>query len=277
MRMVTDALKFHSVENLYSQPLKEGKQFQPRGELRLVVVSTTQRNTGPNEIREAMMHMLNTTGDETFHTLISEQVLPRAFYSRSISVVTEGNYLFVFGVDPEYWREIAVRFDVKTNTWLDLKPPPYDASTCTTATLLKGKIYLLGGLRVAKGSENNTLNPKNFSASLSQYSIETNSWSKLQNLPTPVTLHSSASYENCVFCAGGYTMDLSPTDRLYAYDVVGKIWLSKSSMNFKRAVFSLEVLGPKLVACGGRGALNVEIYDIADDQWTPDSKWGSTA
>ena len=268
MKMVREALRFHTAENLYSQPLKEGKQFQPRGEQNLVPIQNVRRNTESGVVRVTRMHMLNTTGDEPFHTLVSEQVLPRAFYCRSISVVTKGNYLFMFGVDPEYWRETAVRFDVKTNAWLDLKPPPYDASTFTTAALLKGKIYLIGGMRVAKGSENNTLNPSSFSASFLQYSIETNSWSKLQNLPTPVTLHSSASYENYVFCAGGYTIHVSPTDRLYAYDVVGKIWLSKSSMNFKRAVFSLEALGPKLVACGGRGALNVEIYDIADDQWT---------
>ena len=37
-------------------------------------------------------------------------------------------------------------------------------------------------------------------------------------------------------------------------------------MNNNRGHFSLEALGEKLVACGGEK--NVEIYDIADDQWT---------
>ena len=39
-------------------------------------------------------------------------------------------------------------------------------------------------------------------------------------------------------------------------------------MNYERATFSLEALGAKLVACGGVRSPNVEIYNIADDQWT---------
>ena len=267
MMMVREALRFHSAENLFLQPQKKGKQFQPRGELTLVVISSEKINKKPTVMRETKIRILNATGHEPFHTLISEQVLPRAFYSRSISVVTQGNYLFIFGSDAEYIRPIAVRFDVKTNTWLDLKPPPYDATTYTPATLLKGKIYLLGGMHVIKGSVN-PLDASNPSACASQYSIETNSWLKLQNLPKPLARHSAASYENYVFCAGGINVDKHHTNTLHAYDVVGKIWLSKAPMNYERATFSLEALRAKLVACGGVRSPNVEIYNIADDQWT---------
>ena len=68
-------------------------------------------------------------------------------------------------------------------------------------------------------------------------------------------------------------MDTNPTDRFYAFDTMGKIWLSKASMNSKRAMFGLEVLGAKPVACGGAGMESVEIYDIADDQWTLIQNW----
>ena len=154
MMMVREALRFHSTENLYSQPLKEGKHFQPRGEQNLVLIQNVSRNTESDMVRETRMHMLNTAGDEPFRTQISEHVLPRRLYRGSTFVVTKGNYLFMFETDAEYVRPMATRFDVKTNTWLDLKPPPYDASVRTAAALLKGRIYLLGGKYITKGSVN---------------------------------------------------------------------------------------------------------------------------
>ena len=267
MRMVTEALRFHSAENLYSQPLKEGKQFQPRGEQKLVVPGTTSRNTGSTVIQKTRMHMLNVKGDEPFQTQFSEQVLARAISSGSFAMVTKGNYLFMFGADAEYFRPIAQCFDARTNTWLDLKPPPIEACANTAAALLNRKIYLLGGRQLSKGNEN-IVNPSDCSAAAFEYSIETNSWSKLQNLPKPVAFHAAASRGNYVFCAGGLVGDKTTSDRLYAYDVVGKILLSKASMNSSRASFSLEVVRAKLVACGGRNTPNVEFYEVADDQWT---------
>ena len=58
------------------------------------------------------------------------------------------------------------------------------------------------------------------------------------------------------------------SDKLDAFDTVGKIWLTKASMTNRRARFSMEAVGAKLVACGGKHSPDVEIYDIADDQWT---------
>ena len=39
-------------------------------------------------------------------------------------------------------------------------------------------------------------------------------------------------------------------------------------MIHERAEFSLEAVGAKLAACGGAGSSNVEIFDIAGNQWT---------
>ena len=80
MMMVREALKFHSAENLFLQPQKKGKQFQPRGELKLVVIRNVKRNTDSGAVTETEMHILNATGDEPFQTQFSEQSLPRAFY-----------------------------------------------------------------------------------------------------------------------------------------------------------------------------------------------------
>ena len=114
----------------------------------------------------------------------------------------------------------------------------------------------------------NLTSPVNLLASVLQYSIETNSWSEQENLPKALAFHSTASHGNFVFCAGGCSQDSKDTDNVYAFDVVGKIWLTKSSMNCKIAVFSMEAVDAKLIACGGMRTPNVEIYNIASDQWT---------
>ena len=264
MNMVKEAIQFHG--NLFVQPLQEGKQFQARGEEMLALVYCKGRRVEQSfEIEETKMHMIKVTGSKPFQTEFSEQELPMEPFSmavsrRSLSLVTKGKYLFLFGADAKYSRAVAQRFDVRTGKWMDLKPPPLKASEGTTATLMKGSVYLCGG--------QNLTSPVNLLASVLQYSIETNSWSEERNLPKPTAFHSAVSHGNYVFCAGGRSQDSKETDKVYAFDVVGKIWLSRASMNCKRVVFSMEAISAKLVACGGIRSPNVEIYNIANDQWT---------
>ena len=59
-------------------------------------------------------------------------------YPLSLCVVTKGNYLFLFGADAKYFRPMAVRFDVKTNTWLDLK-------TATIQGVCRDSCYFIEG------------------------------------------------------------------------------------------------------------------------------------
>ena len=266
MKMVTEAMRFHNDDNIFLQPLQEGKQFQPRGEKMLALIYGTV--TGSGAIGETRLYMINGTDGKPFHNLFSVQPLPMILHPRSLSLLQKGNYLFLFGVDIEYCRPVAARFDVKTNTWLDLKPPPYKASIGMAATLLESNIYLLGGMCITNQSQNPypPINSSDLVTYFSQYSIETNSWSKLENLPKPLVYHCASSHGNYVFCAGGYSVN--PTDQLYAFDVVGGIWLTKAAMKKRRAQFSMQVVGAKLAAYGGAHSPNVEIYNIADDQWT---------
>ena len=270
MRMVREGLWFHSNDNIFLQPLQEGKQFQPRGEEMLALVRSTGRRTGQSyTVGKTELHMIRGTDSMPFHARYSHQVLPMKLLLGSVSLVTKGSYLFVFGIetDVEHLRPVAVRFDVRKNTSLYLKPLPYKASWHMASALLNNNVYIMGGRHISRNSQN-LYNVGNMSVSASQYSIETNSWSQLEDLPKPLRCHSAASYGNYVFCAGGFSVDKNSTDKLYAYDVVGKIWLSKASMIHQRAEFSLEAVGAKLVACGDEHSSSVEIYDIADNQWT---------
>ena len=224
MTMVSEALRFHSDDNIFLQPLKEGKQFQPRGQKMLALSFSTV--TGPEQssgISRTRLCMISETDDKPFHNLVSKQYLPMVLHPRSLSLLQKGNYLFLFGTEAQYCRPIAVRFDVKANTWLDLKPPPYRASAGMAATLLESNIYLLGGMCITNQSQNPypPINSSDLVTYFSKYSIETNSWSKLENLPRPLVDHCASSHGNYVFCAGGYSVNPNPTDQLYAFDVVG--------------------------------------------------------
>ena len=267
--MVEEALKFHNDDNTFLQPLQEGKQFQPRGEQMLALIQSTGRCENHSlEVDKTKLHLIRGTGDAPFHSQFFEQELPITLCPHSLALATKGNYLFLFGVDVEDWREIALWFDVRTNTWLDLESPPCHISIGTGATLLNDSIYVFGGATISKEIRGyfTFLNSGNgwnciegdFSAHASKYSIETNSWSQLEDLPTALSYHSAAAHGNNVFCAGGFLVGrcipmriVCPSSKLYAFDVEDKSWVSKASMHNKRANFSLEVLGPKLVACGG--------------------------
>ena len=270
MKMVTEALRFNSNDYIFSQPLQEGKQFQPRGEQKLVLIPCGTRNAGYSvKEKDTKLHMFNITDTEPFPSLYSTYSLPTAFVFRSVSVTTKGNYLFLFGADTEYFKPIALRFDVKTSAWLDLKSPPCKASAGQAAAILQNNIYLLGGMHVSK--ESLTMDSTCFSACVLKYSIEDNSWSQLKDLPLCVAYHSAASCGGYIFSAGGF-VGTSTTDKLFAYDVAGNVWLTKASMNCKRAMLGVEVIGKKIVACGGlsqpTAANNVEWYDTTQDQWT---------
>ena len=67
MTMVTEALKFHTPDRVFLQPLQEGKQFQPRGEQMLALI----HSTGPLAIQsstvgETKLHMLNKSDHNPF-------------------------------------------------------------------------------------------------------------------------------------------------------------------------------------------------------------------
>ena len=256
-KMVTEAQRFHN--KFFAQPLREGKQFQPRGERMLALIQPTEAQT--------KLHMIRVKGSKLFLDQFSEQDVDVNLKPSSICLLTKGNYLFLFGSEIPYNRAVGLRYDVRNGAWTNLKPPPFKAYLGMAGALLKDRLYLIGGMGL---SQNVSLsqNAHNVSANVSQYSIETNSWLKLENLPTPLASHAAASHGNYVFCAGGSLHDSEVTNKLYAYDAVGKIWLTKASMNSKRFKFSMEGLGAKLVACGGLRSPHVEIYDIADDQWT---------
>ena len=119
MKMVTEALQFQSNDNVFLQPLQEGKQFEPRGEQMLALLYSTCRCEGQSMTAvKTKLHMINGTDSKPFQTQFSEQALAVGLCPGSLSLISKGNYLFVFGTDTEYNRAVTMRFDVrKTPGW----------------------------------------------------------------------------------------------------------------------------------------------------------------
>ena len=271
--LVTEALRFHS--HPFTQPLQTGPQYRPRGEQRLILVSCGTRHNGyVVQETETGLHILNISDEESTVTEDSVTDFPLSFAFRSMSVVTKGNYLFLFATDNTSFNSIALRFDAVSQRWMDLKSPPCQACIGSSVSRYGNEIYLTGGMIVTKDS--GTLDPRFFTAKTLQYNIGSNTWVEVCAMPHPVTYHASASHGEFVYVAGGYIgMRVSDTTpRLFAFDTRGNLWLAKAEMHHSRYQFCLETVNDHLYACGGRsidyntGETSIEVYSILEDQWT---------
>lgn len=135
-------------------------------------------------------------------------------------MTTKENYLFLFGVLNESFNPVALRYDVVNNNWTDLKIPPFQAWIGSAAALCKDNIYLIGGMNVTK--DLTALDQSHFTSNNHMYSIQSNSWTKLNNLPKKTAYHAVVSHNDLIYCGGGYQMEASPN--LYAYDIHDQFW-----------------------------------------------------
>ena len=128
----------------------------------------------------------------------------------------------------------------------------------------------MGGMNVTK--DTTALDQRHFNSDNHMYSIQSNSWTKLNNLPKKTAYHAIVSHKD-IYCGGGYHAQSEASSNLYAYDIHGKLWLRKANMNSGRFSFCLEAMHDSVCACGGFSRSNttinnIEVYSIFYDQWT---------
>ena len=71
MKMVTEALQFQSNDNVFLQPLQEGKRFKPRGEQMLALLYSTFRFEGQSITAvKTKLCMINGTDSKPFQTQV---------------------------------------------------------------------------------------------------------------------------------------------------------------------------------------------------------------
>ena len=95
--MVGEAIKFHSTDKLYLQPLFDGKNFQPRGEQYLVMLGRPMKPQGnfPASM-EQRLRFIDVSDQKPFQNHLGDFKIKIPFDMDGPAMVTKGNYLFVF-------------------------------------------------------------------------------------------------------------------------------------------------------------------------------------
>ncbi len=183
---------------------------------------------------------------------------------------------------------ITLRYDASLDVWMVLSSIPRPATIGSTAVLMGEHILITGGMHVGAETRNNYF-PELFTGRSFIYSIRTNTWKEMSAVPHAVVAHASCFHNGLVYVAGGFRarLDISQmppmrelTNKVYAYDIKGKIWLVRPPLIAPRCNFTLDEVSDRIYAIGGQTGDNsdpdsmghiedtIEMYDPYAEQWT---------
>ena len=272
--MVKEACTYHS--NIYTQPLYDGLLNRSRGKPRVMIIPSGKLANGYN--------VAGNGGDEYFLDFPNFQkktmsaVLKTPIVLESMKGVQVNNFVFLFGADCRGYQNFTKRYDATNDTWLSLTGAPCKAKIGTSVARLDDKIFFIGGMFVGEKDEFRFI-IDNITDESYVYSISSNDWKRIENLPVETVGSGACSYQNFVYVSGGYVkgrlpLDERTSDQLCVYDVKAKSWLKKKSMNHARCHHLMVAINENLYVLGGRAvtfsfpAKYVEMYNITADQWT---------
>jgi len=179
------------------------------------------------------------------------------------AVAHEGKIYVVGSLSPTFEQRGDVWiYDSESDSWSD--GAPMTAGTERgggAAVVVDGRIHVVGGLR--SGEE---------VAMHSVYDPPSNSWSQLDDMPTPRDHLAAGSIDGVIYAVGGRNASINGHfDILEAWD---GSWSTKAPMPTSRGGIAATVLAGRLHVFGGEGADNNrgvfaehEAYDPATDSW----------
>ena len=261
--MIAKAVLYHT--NTFTQPLlDEGSLSKPRGKLGFVIIPNS-RGEGYNASRDHVnVHFIPcpVLKDLNVSTRLD---MPVVF--ESMSCRTINNFLYVFGVNGNGYQNFVKRYDASRDSWLDLAAVPRQAVIGSAIAMCGKDIFLLGGMAVDKNSEFE-LNSDNIIDDVFVYDISRNTWAKADDLPVALVHAAAAQMQGNIYVTGGEAaMEFNASNKVWAYDLKAKIWLTKAPMKHRRSQHVLKAVDDKLYALGG-SAKSVEVYDRLENQWT---------
>ncbi len=271
-KILLEATKYHN--EVFKQPFYAGNLNKPRGAEGLVVI--------PNGVRDTGFDVKGKGEDLHMYSMVSEkshscQSFKMPVVYESMTSVTIGNFLFVFGVESDGYQNFTKRYDASSNTWIDLKPVPRCTAVGHVSVLGDQTILLVGGMPISKATRYKILND-NLLNVVYKYSIQTNTWEECATLPIKAAWSAAASEHGKIFTTGGCTYILdarSVTARVFQYDLKGDVWLTKQPMKNARCDHILEAFDHLGQICTVGGMLldgtpvrPIELYDPMKDQWT---------
>ncbi len=264
--LVSKALGYHS--NVHSQPIHMGTFNKPRGKPSLFIIEEGKR------VRNASgqdLYAISNDSTKLWHVPVEDlskrpitSELSTPFAYKSVSVITYGNFMFLFGVDSRSFTPVSMRYDGNTNTWINLAPIPREAAVRCAVARIGNDIIVAGGMTVHKNSE--IVNPSSYTSLTSdvyKYDIKKDSWSKCAKYSFKFAFAGACEFKGLMFVAGGAFFNAEQghvhqgtTSTVYAYDIKGDLWLRKPDLPEEWRFLSLAVVNEKLHAFGGRGSVS---------------------
>lgn len=154
------------------------------------------------------------------------------------------------------------RFDPRTGRYQKLAPMPR-ALNHVGVTTYRGDIYVLGGYGRYVDAQT--------SRAFYRYDPETDSWSRLPDMPVPRAAGAVGILGGRLIWAGGAKNSIARSE-VFAYDFETRRWSRLPSMASQREHVGEAVLEDRLYVLGGRGTESLaldtaERYDPASGEW----------
>ncbi len=276
-KLVTDALVYQA--NIYKQPLIVSTQNRPRGKLGVLTIDG-DRTQVTKTLKNPKMETKIFHGTYAAFSRVTCFVtkLQQVMLKRSLSAVQINNFLFVFGTDNDSLLPVTMRYNASTNHWIDLKPVPRQATVSSMCAIIDSYIYLFGGMFISPEIVQSFHYEKdNLTNTAHRYSILSNEWLKIEDMPQKLGKSASCSFKKMVHVCGGAIVEertLKITKKHYALDTAASLWLTKPAMRNARAGHVMEPVDHSLYVIGGKGTAansfvqSIESYDTESEQWT---------
>ena len=271
-KLIRDALVYHS--NLYRQPFVYNDQNKARGINMMLNIDgghEDQAMIGPprrwaNSSPESKIYLV--TKDRPSN--LTKSIKP-SFVIDSVLGMRVSNFLFLFAVDNESIATVAMRYNVSTNQWMNLKPIPRQATVGSVCSRHGEYVYIIGGMFITKTSAAK-YDERRMSNMVYQYCITSDSWVRLKDFPVAHAYSAAVSSYPCLYVSGGIKDGTSSLYNFHAYNTTGKLYIVKQPMNKARMGHVMEMLDSKLYVIGGTNGAgfekSIEVFNSQSGQWT---------
>ena len=164
-------------------------------------------------------------------------------------------------------------YDPISDAWTQVASLPMPRGE-HTATVIDGKIYVLGGSVRADPDDDDEKDGWAGTSDMVVYDPATDSWQqwKVAHWPSGKYGHSAAVLNGKIYVTGGVKDDYVTGDALEAHDPVAGTWTTLASMRQGRELHNSAVVNGKLYVFGGHvsnsyASLDVEVYSPASNSW----------
>ena len=182
------------------------------------------------------------------------------------SVILDNKLYVIGGANAQEVTNVVQLYDPESNTWNDDVSALQNKRWGSTATVVNGKIFVMGGTDAAKG---------NALTSIEVYDPATGNWEYDGEMNLGRIGHRAVEYQGKIYVFGGITQEPSPgtLDDVEVYDPATQTWETLSPMPTSRQFPAICNIGDVVYVLGGGvsypypGSTTIEAYNITEDNW----------